>query len=311
MTTKQKILTNIDIVNYLEAPIYHKDFNEALDFINESYSSFGLTPISCYITGPSGTGKTTLAKTAHLEILSSAKSTTERTNIPVVRVTLTDGALPDDVRRDILIELGVDPSGYAGAKLKKLLIKQLNICGVKLVIFDEFQHLLRPGGKNVNKRVCEFVKTFIDTTRRPVVLLGNEDGKKLFKLYPELRTRFVCGGELSEMNCITKRGLDYFTWYLEELMKLFPLKSLDLSKGDFPYRVALATNGNLRTLEYLLTKVLKNNRSNQNEITAKAYQAAYEVSRQSAIIIKGKVVAPFTADINTVRELLGLPHEKA
>lgn len=101
-----------DVINqFLSEPVHHGTFNKAHKHIRKAYKSFGRKPMSCYVTGRSGVGKTTLAKAAERKILESTPSCQDAEILPVLRVNLIDGALPDDVRKDVLKKLGVDFQG--------------------------------------------------------------------------------------------------------------------------------------------------------------------------------------------------------
>lgn len=298
-------LTDEAINSFLAQPIYHPSFNKAFKFISKAYRSFGRVPNSCYILGDSGVGKTMLANTVKQAILKKEEQVEFANSVPVILITLQESALPDAVKRDILSELDVDYSSHAGDALQKLLLKQLKICKVKLVIFDEFQHLLRMRDKDVNKKACEFIKTFINETNIPVVLLGTPRGHKLFKLHDELRTRFTSAGELHPMSCDNQTSLEYLRTYLEALMVRCPIKTVDISKGNIPYRVQLATHGNLRTLEKLLSEVLSENRTGEKKLTLKDYQEAYEYTRQEPIFTRrGREIKPFVDDISLIKNLV-------
>ena len=121
--------------------------------------------------GPPGLGKTTLALAAKDAILADTEQSSDATIIPVVMVALEAGALPEEVRKDILEELGVDHYGYTGRKLRKLLEKQLKVCGVNLILLDEFQHLVRKNDKDVNRNACNFIKKLIDIKKTILVKL--------------------------------------------------------------------------------------------------------------------------------------------
>ncbi len=299
-------LNNETINEYLAEPIFHPKFTTALTHISRAYASFGRNPACCYITGPSGVGKTMLAKTAEQIILNkielNSDSNVNAEIIPVVRVTLQDGALPDDVRRDILDALNVDALSHSRRNLRILLEKQLKVCGVKLIIFDEFQHLVRKFDKDVNRNACNFIKNLIDTTGIPVVLLGTPTGKKLFELYDELRTRFICAGELEQMSCEDLKSSETFRRYLSDLMQRFPLKSIDLSSENNLLRVMLATGGNLRALEFLLSEALAAHSNRANELKLNDYQEVYNFTRRQELISnRGRVIRPFSDSIESVR----------
>jgi hypothetical protein len=300
-------LTNEDINHFLAQPVYHGSFNKAHKHIKKAYKSFGLVPKSCYITGDSGVGKSTLAETAKYKILAQTASCKDAEIKPVIMVTLTDGALPDNVRKDLLEELGVDFTGYAGRSLKELLEKQLKVCGVRLIIFDEFQHLVRTRDKEVNKKACDFVKMLIIETKIPVVLLGTPTGKKLFELDNQIRTRIVDAGELVYMSCENKDSFEYFRFFIKQLMQNFPLETVDLSTDENIQRLMLATGGNLRTLETLLSDVLATHRDGKKHLEICDYQEAYEFARITELrrnVTKGgtRIVSPFTDEPHVIRK---------
>lgn len=300
-------LTNDEIKQFFAKPVHHGSFNKVHLHIQKAYKSFGLEPMSCYVVGASGVGKTMLAKTAKRMILEQTVPNKDAEITPVIMITFRSGAVPDQVRKDMLKKLKVDFSGYKNEDLEELLHKQLHVCGVRLVIFDEFQHLVRKYAKDVNKKACEFVKTFIDDTEIPVVLLGTPDGKKLFELFDELRTRFVEAGELVLMSCENKGSFEYFRYFIKELMANFPLETVDLSTDENIQRLMLATGGNLRVLKKLLIDVLGTNRDGQKKLVIEDYQKSYEFARSEELrrnTTKGgtRIIKPFTDKLNVVRK---------
>jgi hypothetical protein len=103
------------------------------------------------------------------------------------------------------------------------------------------------------------------------------------------------------MSCESSSALEYFRVYLTDLMRRFPLKTVDLSEGKNPYRVMLATGGNLRALEYLLSEVLATHRDSTKKITLGDYQTAYDYVRRKELVAKnGRIIKPFTTKALTI-----------
>ncbi len=301
-------LSDDDINSFLNQPVMHPSFNKALKHIQKAHSSFGRAPLSCYVTGEPGVGKSFLVKTAKNKILETVVESKDSNTIPVILIKLRPGALPDRVKKMILTELGVDTQGYAGENLDILFIKQLIVCDVVLIIFDEFQHLLRLGDKDVNRNAANFIKTIIDDRRIPVVLTGIPEGKKLFKLSKELRSRIRNAGELEEMSIAEKKSREYFKKFIDKLMSTFPIESVKLTEGDNLDRLYLAIQGNLRGLEDLLSEVLSENREGLKKLEMEDYQAAYEFTRIDELYDgQNKVIAPFTGNISVIKNRLKKP----
>ena len=304
MSSYQYPLTNDDINTFLEKPIYHKSFNDGLTFISRAYGSYGRTPLSYYITGESGVGKSKLAKVASQKILDVTPTNKDVNIIPIVYVTLEQGALPDEVRKYILKALNVDPSGYSGDNLKTLFKKQIKICQVRIIFFDEFHHLLRVSDKNVNRNAANFIKTVIDLDI-PVILFGIPEGEKLFKLHSELRSRVKKGIELELMAIDEAKHKSYFTNYIKKRMDGFPLETEDLSTNDNIKRVFLATRGNLRLFNTFISEVLAEYRNGKEKLTLEHYQAVYAYTREETLLNgKGSELKPFTDKLSVINNKL-------
>jgi chromosomal replication initiation ATPase DnaA len=304
MSNYQYPLTNDDINMFLEKPIYHRSFNDGLKFILRAYNSYGRTPLSYYIIGESGVGKSKLAQVASEKILKQSHSSTEAIIMPVVFVSLEQGALPDDVRKDILKVLNVDPSGYSGDNLKTLFKKQIEVCQVRIIFFDEFHHLLRVSDKNVNRNAANFIKTVIDLNI-PVILFGISEGEKLFKLHSELRSRVKKGNELELMSIDEPQYTKYFTKFISERMKGFPLETVNLSTAENIKRLFLATRGNLRLFNTFLSEVLAEYRKGNEKLTLEHYQSVYTYTREEPLFNgKGQEIKPFTDGITVITNKL-------
>ena len=300
MSKYQYPLSNDDINNFLDEPVYHPTFNEGLTFITRAYRSYGRTPLCYYITGESGVGKTKLAKVAHEEILNNTSMDPEANIIPVLFVTLAQGALPNEVRKHILKLLNVDPSGYGGDNLETLFQQQLKACQVRLIFFDEFHHLVRASDKDVNRNAANFIKTVIDL-KIPVILLGTPEGTKLFKLHKELRSRVKKGVELELMSIDKDVHKEYFTLFVQERMTHFPLDTIELDSSERIKRLFLATRGNLRLFNTLLSEVLAEYRNGKEKLTMEHWQTVYDYVREEPLFNgKGGVICPFTDNISVI-----------
>lgn len=297
-------LSNEDINEFLARPIFHPEFNKGLKFIQRAYNSFGRTPYCCYILGESGVGKSKLAEVAYNKIITKVEPNNEATIIPVIAVTLEQGALPDEVRKAVLKKLNVDPTGNGGENLKTLFNKQLNVCEVKCILFDEFHHLLRSRDKDVNRNAANFIKTIVDM-KIPVVLFGTPEGQKIFDIHNELNTRFSKAVDLSLMSINTANNKKYFIKFIQQRMDGFPLETVDLTHGDNLLRLFLATGGVLRHLNLLLSEVLSEYRDGTKKLTLEDYQAIDNFTRKDDLYNrKGKIIHPFTSNIAVIKNKL-------
>lgn len=150
------------------------------------------------IWGPTGTGKSTIAKVYELQ--HPREEAADRTLVPVLRIELPGQPTAKALGETILLALR-DPLPHAGSAEFRLnrVRKLLKECGVQLLLFDEVQHLT----DNLNSRdrniAADTLKNLMNDTGIPCVFIGT----------PSCRGYFVENQQLGR-RCSPKLGIEPF-----------------------------------------------------------------------------------------------------
>ena len=135
-------------------------------------SDFESEPTCMMVFGASGVGKTTVIKKYLSQNNRDSKVRGEV--VPVLHIELPDNAKPIDAARELLLEMG-DPLALYDtdlARLTKKLTDLIPLVGVKLIIIDEFQHLVEEGSNRILTKVGNWLKMILNRTKCPIVLFG-------------------------------------------------------------------------------------------------------------------------------------------
>mgnify|MGYP003625366273 CR=1 FL=1 len=279
--------------------------------IKYTMESAGVLPVGICVCAPSGVGKSSLCD--YILRSNRANSTPEQERYDVIRVSLSPGALPEDVMRALLLQMGIkDTRGYTKFSLEDFLYTQLRECEVRLIMIDEFQHLVRRSSRDVNEKACDFVKTLMDITGIPVILLGVEKGRKLFKLDDQLATRFSEILTIERMGHSGLKSLPEFKKFLNDLQKLYPVESIDWSKDEVALRFLLASDGNLRRLKHILVQALMDSRKTAGKtLSLKDFEEAYMKVRGKEHKIfnqRGQLIKPFSSTLACIKSAIEMKH---
>lgn len=258
------------------------------------------------ICGNSGVGKTAVARKVSASM--EAHSTDTSSHRPSILVSLERQTKVRDVCLDLLEELGLEELGrYTERDLKKMLYRQIAVCRVALIIFDEFQHLLRRNNAAFNESVCDFIKILMMKTGIPVALFGTEDGAKLLKLNTQLKTRFTQPVVMKPLTIDRSGEPEYFGWFLTELLKLYPRNTENLASRDNALRLLMACGGNLRELKKILTAMMVEVPATpKRALTMKDAEQAYRNIHHDVVLrsSKGRRIDPFRSNIDSIQRYL-------
>ena len=156
-----------------------KDLNLILKYGNIGAAK--KRPSRCLLLiGLSGSGKSTLLrKWAELRGLSDKINEDGHRNLLFVELPST--CSPKNLAQEMLHALG-DPAAEKGTeasaktRVKKLLADQQ----VKLIIFDEFQHLIDKDNDRIIHKAADFVKSLLNAALCPIVLAGLPEAKVVY-----------------------------------------------------------------------------------------------------------------------------------
>lgn len=268
------------------------------------------------VCGDSGLGKSSLVEQVQRAIVSQMAEKqvggVENASIPWLYIALENRSKPRDVMLDLLERLGLSEEDIpvrerTERKLRKLLFKQIRICEVRAIVFDEFQHLLRRGNASVNTSVADFIKVLMTSTKVSVGLVGMEEGAALLNLDKQIKTRWVQPFVLRPMSLNEYGEPEYFQWFLAELLKLYPRQTKDFSSRDNALRFLMITGGNLRELKNILTPLIRDTeRCPEKVLTLKDVEKIYEIINHDVVFrgSNGRKVNPFGRDIGPIERYL-------
>lgn len=283
---------------------------QALAIINMSHRLSGAVALSCVVLGESGVGKSALAN--RVMRLAATPSTDELTSYGIVYVELETEPTVPIVCKQLLRAYGInDVDTYTRQKLKYRLFSQIKACKTSMVIIDEFQQLVRRNNRDFNSNVCNFIKELMRETNVPVLLMGMPEGARLLALDGQLPTRSSQPITLKEFSANTTEDIDDFQWFLNELVKKFPRKTVKLASRENTLRFLVITKGNIRRLKWIFIIVLEQTRNDPERTLSmvdirKAYAiAAHDPKFHDA---NGQSFNPFRATRQTLERYL---HDRA
>jgi hypothetical protein len=170
------------------------------------YSKIAAEPECMFISGYSGTGKTTLYEYYEKQYPRTRKES--GANIPVLSAVVPQRATEKTLVSELLARME-DPiaekgSAYSQTSRLKIFISD---CGVEIVFLDEFQHFVDRDSDKILKNVSDWLKNLINATRKPIVLLAQPYAKQVLD---------VTGNEQLQRRFLLRETLEPFGWMNEE-----------------------------------------------------------------------------------------------
>ena len=262
--------------------------------------------VGAVVCGESGVGKSAVAQQIFQKMSTSMDET--QSYYPVVYAPLEPKTQVKGLLIDLLEQMGMENIDRLTEKqLRKMLYKQIRACEVRLIILDEFQHLLRQHNASLNSDVCDFIKVLMNQTGVSVALFGMEEGARLLDLNGQMKTRFSQPVIMRRMSLDADGEPRYFQWFVSELLKQYPRKTKGIDTWDAALRLLMACEGNLRELKKILGAMMVNSAPDpKRSLTLKDAEVAYlEVNHDKVFRgVNGRQIFPFRSDINIVHGYL-------
>lgn len=226
--------------------VRHLGFEKALKEISRCHRMglYRLDEPNCLlITGESGCGKSTLRR-EYIKQFPRVEME-DRTVIPVLHLELPSQPTIKNVAERMLLQLE-DPFAEKGSAEGKTarIVTLLKECGVELVILDEFQHFVDRASEKVEYKVADWLKSVINESKVPFVLMGLPRCQRILVLNEQLRRRFLPRVELHRFRIDRNKEFQQFAGVLKGLEKTLLLEapSVLINKDVIP-RIYYATHG--------------------------------------------------------------------
>ncbi|MBM5575316.1 TniB family NTP-binding protein [Deefgea sp. CFH1-16] len=213
-------------------------------------SDISSEPLCMILTGETGTGKSTLI--AQYLKRWPREVTDEGLRIPVLKAEVPLPATISAMVSSMLGALGaVNPTRGKVEERRIRLVELVRRCGVRLIILDEFQHLVERGTPSKIAQVADWIKSLINELGIPFVLVGVPTAKAVLEHSDQLARRFKIRRGIMPMDFI--KSPQEFMKLLELYDQKLPFsKQSGLAEPGIAERVFLATRGVFGHLATLL-----------------------------------------------------------
>ena len=214
-------------------------------------------PEHLVLIGESGVGKSTLLRRyveTHVRIVHE-----EFTEIPVLYVPVPAACSIKKLAGEALFAMG-SPFWNRGGEPERThqLLTLLRACKVRLVIFDEVNHLVERGSSKTHYAVGDWIKQLSEQSKVSCVLAGTPMTEQLLVTNAQLRGRFGEVTHLAPLSLGSEEDAKVFCGVLRTFQKLFSdIDSVDLTSPSICKAMAYATGGRLRSLRMLLVRAVE------------------------------------------------------
>lgn len=241
----------------------HNGFNLGLKELRQSHMMSGLDGQGCIIIGNPGLGKSRLLRYFATEVYQQPEyqATDEVTKLPLLSIRVPGKPsilgiiekLMDCARHEHPTPRNIDMA-------IKQLYRFIRFTGVEIIIFDEFQHLLRKNALIRTRDIMAFIKVLMDDLCLSVVFSGLPELVTLLDEHEEIKERFSSANvELVPFSINNTKNMKEFASYLKNIENNFTnagysicsLVDLDMLK-----RFYIATLGIPRRITQLFMRVM-------------------------------------------------------
>lgn len=203
-------------------------------------------PLCLLVTGPAGSGKTTILEKILAENPSFIKD--DSLNVPVVMATIDAQATVGSLATRILDGIG-DPLSESGLISRRMhrLENYFDDVKTKVLLIDEIQHFIDQDNNKVLQTVSDTLKNLIKTKKLTCVLCGKiGQAEKVVDSNSQLARLFSDPKVLEPFTWDEKKpeSIKEFRQLLSEIEKILPLReNSNLFKLETAWRIFSATEG--------------------------------------------------------------------
>lgn len=238
--------------------IQNPQISDILDDISDCREfSDGIHEPDCMIVvGDTGSGKTTIID-KYLN-KNPRSETKDGSVIPILSTSLPPNATPITASEQLLSDLG-DPFAFSRGsdpvKIAKEMSDLMTLCGVELIIIDEFQHMIDRKNKQVLHSAADWLKMLIVRSKIPVVLFGMPYSVVILEANNQLAGRFELQHTLEPFRLNNRENRSHYKTFLSLLDDALPFQeSCDLTSRDMMKRIYAFSRGNLRRIRKLINR---------------------------------------------------------
>lgn len=250
---------------FLSKTINTSVLSDALARMHTTHAMAGMQGAGMLILGDPGLGKTTILNTyfdryyaAHQDLASATV-----TLRPIIKVSIPSRPTIKGLITKILDTLGHPSTKGTQGQLELRLGAVIRNQGVQMLIFDEFQHLLREQADISTRHVVNFIKVMMDDYKLAVVMAGLEKALEAISQHEELYQRFTYEQVyLRPFQLSTEQGIKEFGRYLNSTQRILEDAGVDMVKltsETMIQRLHLATRGVPRFITRLILRALEDN----------------------------------------------------
>lgn len=256
------------------------------------------TPACVPIVGPSRTGKS--FTTRDFEAKYPAVRVGEGLKKEVIYVQAPPSGTERGLMEAVLRALG-DPRWMKGSRANLLdrLHTYLDGVGCKMIILDEFQHLVDKGQKLRLQNATDWLKALVERNTFSLVTVGLPSSIKIIHSNDQLRGRFDATIEMPAYNWLDENSRRNFRGTLAAFQEnMAPFQTPDLASGDTALRFFIACGGRIGILARIFDRAVKDAiADSRREIRLADFDKAYQTAVWMSAYLK-LPKGPFFAQLN-------------
>nr|WP_321238494.1 TniB family NTP-binding protein [uncultured Tolumonas sp.] len=292
---------------FYDLALNHAQFNHALESLGKTHAMSGMMGCGMILDGDPGLGKTTALNVYVRSIYDQEcyQPTDTLTPLPVLKVRLPGRpTIPRVIEKLLLTSNHLLPTSRKSQTLEHRLHQLITRQQVEMIIFDEYQHLLRKHAQITTNDTVNFIKVLADDYKLAIVFAGLPEGREILSNFPELNERMSFeSARLTAFNIESGQATQEYARYIigiQEHLDRIGVKICSLADQGMLIRILLATQGSPRFINRLFMRLLMRF-GDQKKITIKEFEQEY-----SSPIFGGHLglFNPFSATDEAVLEKL-------
>ena len=252
------------VAEFNSKTILHSQLKTAIKAISNTHSMSGIVGTGMLLLGPSGVGKTKilenytktyLAKQTGLETKTLSKK-------PILSIRIPASPSPKAILEKLLTAAGHPfTTSNTQSVLEKRLSAVIKNQHVSLIIFDEFQHMLRTQAQKSTRAVLNFIKVLMDENQIAIVMAGTPESLESIREHEELYQRFTHEHiTLKPFKLESHEEISNYSSYLsacEQILNDLGVSCISLTSEINLARIYLATDGKPRLINRLIVKAIQ------------------------------------------------------